>query len=473
MSRPDRVQVAIALGEMLGPDAVVSEPTELARYEKGWRYGSGTALLVVRPRDTGEVARTLAFASQHGIRVLAQGANTGLVGASTPDDSGEMLVLSTERLSRPLEVDPLDRTVVAGGGVLMSQLDAALEPHGLMFPIDLGADPSVGGMVVTNTGGTRLLRYGDVRQNLLGLEVVLADGTILDLMTSLRKNNTGLDPKQLFVGTSGVLGIVTRAVLRVVPRPAQRAVALVGVADGAAALAVQAHLEQEVGDVLTAFEVVSADALAPVFRHQPRLRNPFGPSLPPLTALVELSSTLPAGRLDLDELLESTLGELCEGEAGEGITDVFPGRPAELWEIRHHISESHRHEGYVLAFDISVPRASLPDFLRAVRELVAADYPFIRVCDYGHWGDGGVHVGLVWDEAAAPRPASELKRELQPRIYELAVTRFRGGFSAEHGIGPHNQSFYDHYTPELVKRLCRALKAELDPAGLLGTTRLG
>lgn len=473
MSRPDRVQVASALGEMLGPDAVVSEPTELARYEKGWRYGSGTALLVVRPRDTGEVARTLAFASQHGIRVLAQGANTGLVGASTPDDSGEMLVLSTERLSRPLEVDPLDRTVVAGGGVLMSQLDAALEPHGLMFPIDLGADPSVGGMVVTNTGGTRLLRYGDVRQNLLGLEVVLADGTILDLMTSLRKNNTGLDPKQLFVGTSGVFGIVTRAVLRVVPRPAQRAVALVGAAEGKTALAVLAHLEQEVGDVLTAFEVVSADALAPVFRHQPRLRNPFGASLPPLTALVELSSTLPAGRLDLDELLESTLGELCEGEAGEGITDVFPGRPAELWEIRHHISESHRHEGYVLAFDISVPRASLPGFLRAVRELVAADYPFIRVCDYGHWGDGGVHVGLVWDEAAAPRPAAELKRELQPRLYELAVTRFRGGFSAEHGIGPHNQPFYDSYTPELVKRLCRALKAELDPRGLLGTTRLG
>ena len=158
----------------------------------------------------------LGFASENRVRLLAQGANTGLVGASTPHASGEMLVLSLERLTRPLEIDAVGRTVVAGGGVLMSQLDAALEPHGLMFPIDLGADPTVGGMVVTNTGGTRLLRYGDVRQNLLGIEVVLADGSVLDLMTALRKNNTGLDAKQLFVGTSGVFGIVTRALLRAV-----------------------------------------------------------------------------------------------------------------------------------------------------------------------------------------------------------------------------------------------------------------
>jgi FAD/FMN-containing dehydrogenase len=473
MSRPDRAQVAVALGELLGQDAVIREPSELARYEQGWRYGGGTALVVVRPRSSEEVARVLAFASARGIRVLAQGANTGLVGASTPDASGEMLVLGMERMSRPLEIDPAGRTVVAGGGVLLSQLDAALEPHGLMFPIDLGADPTVGGMVVTNTGGTRLLRYGDVRQNVLGIEVVLADGSVLDLMTALRKNNTGLDVKQLFVGTSGVFGVVTRALLRVVPRPAQRATALVGVSDGATALAVLAHLERHVADVLTAFEVVSADALAPVFRYQPRLRNPFGGTLPPLTLLVELATTLPAERLALDELLESTLGVLVEGEAGEGISEVFPGKPAELWEIRHHVSESHRHEGYVLAFDISVPRSALPEFLSAVRALVAADYPFVRVCDYGHWGDGGVHVNLLWREADAPRPTPELKQELQPRIYELAVTRFRGGFSAEHGVGPHNQLFYDRYTPGFVKDLCRVLKAQLDPQGLLGTTRLG
>src|SRR5205085_7602379 len=164
---------------------------------------------------------------------------------------------------------------------------------GLMFAIDLGADPTVGGMIATNAAGTRVLRYGDLRQNLLGLEVVLADGHVLDLMSALRKNNTGLDAKQLFVGTSGVFGVVTRAVLRVVPRPAQRATALVGAGQGAAVLALLAHLERHLGEVLTAFEVMSADALAPVFRYQPRLRNPFGATLPPLAVLVELSTTLP------------------------------------------------------------------------------------------------------------------------------------------------------------------------------------
>jgi FAD/FMN-containing dehydrogenase len=342
-----------------------------------------------------------------------------------------------------------------------------------MFPIDLGADPTIGGMVVTNTGGTRLLRYGDVRQNLLGIEAVLADGSVLDLMTALRKNNTGLDAKQLFVGTSGVFGVVTKALLRVVPRPAQRATALVGARDGATVLALLSHLERTVGEVLTAFEVISADALAPVFRYQPRLRNPFGASLPPLAVLVELSTTLPAERLPLDELLEAALGELVEGEHGEQVTDIFPGKPGDLWEIRHHVSESHRHEGEVLGFDVSVPRSSLPALLGGARALVAADYPFVRVCDFGHWGDGGVHLNLVWKREDAPRPAAELKQELQPRLYELAVTRLRGSYSAEHGVGPHNQLFYDRYTPEAVKALCRTLKAQLDPLGLLGTTRLG
>ena len=473
MGSSDRTDVVRALVGLVGEGVVLTEPHELARYEQGWRYGQGKALAAVRPSRPEDVAQVLAFASARGIRVVAQGANTGLVGGSTPDASGEMLVLSLERLSRILSIDALDRTVTAEGGVRLSQLDATLAEPRLMFPIDLGADPTVGGMVATNAAGTRVLRYGDVRQNLLGLEVVLADGTVLDLMTALRKNNTGLDAKQLFVGTSGVFGVITRAVLRVIPRPAQRATALVGVADGAIVMQLLSQLEQDLGDVLSAFEVMSAEALAPVFRYQPRLRNPFGASLPPYTVLVELSTTLSAGRLSLDDVLESTLGAMVEGEAGADVMDVFPGKPAELWEIRHHVSESLRHEGEVLGLDISVPRSSMPSLVEAARDLLAPDYPFIRVCDFGHWGDGGVHLNLVWKKEEAPRPPPELKAELQPLIYDLAVTRFRGSFSAEHGIGPHNQAFYDRYTPALVKEICAVLKARLDPKGLLGTTRLG
>jgi FAD/FMN-containing dehydrogenase len=468
----DRTAAVAALGELLGGGGVVTEPHELARYEQGWRYGRGAALAAVRPGSTAEVARVLAFASEHGLRVQPQGANTGLVGGSTPDATGEMLVLSLERLSHELRVDPVDRTVTAGGGVLLSQLEAALAEQGLMFPIDLGADPTVGGMVATNAGGTRLLRYGDLRQNLLGLEVVLADGTVLDLMTALRKNNTGLDAKQVFVGTSGAFGVVTRAVLRVVPRPAQRSTALVGATGGAEVLGLLAHLERGLGDVLTAFEVISADALAPVFRHQPRLRNPFGATAPPYTVLIELATTLPEDRLALDDLLQSSLVAFVESDAGAGVTDVFPGKPAELWDVRHHVSESLRHEGEVLGLDISVPRSSMAAFIDAAREWLAAEYPYVRLCDFGHWGDGGVHLNVVWSSDASPRPSAELKAELQPRLYDLAVTRFRGSYSAEHGVGPHNQAFYDRYTPALVREVCGALKARFDPRRLLGTTRL-
>ena len=367
MGRPARAAVVAELRRLVGDDAVVTEAHELARYEQGWRYGQGKALAAVRPSDTEGIARVLALASKQGIRVVPQGANTGLVGASTPDLSGDMLVLSLERMSRTLEIDAVDRTVVAGGGVLLSQLDAALAEKGLMFAIDLGADPTVGGMIATNAAGTRVLRYGDMRQNVLGLEVVLADGAVLDLMASLRKNNTGLDAKQLFVGTAGVFGIVTKAVLRIVPRPAQRATAFVGAADGATVLRLLTHLENEVGDVLTAFEVISAAALEPVFRYQPRLRNPFGSSLPAYTVLVELATTLPAGRLALDDLLESSLGALLDEDQPGGISDIYPGRPADHWDVRHHVSESLRHEGEVVAFDISVPRARIAEFVEEAR----------------------------------------------------------------------------------------------------------
>ncbi|MFN7959196.1 MAG: FAD-binding oxidoreductase [Holophagaceae bacterium] len=461
------------LRDLLGADAVLTEAGDLVKYEEGWRYGRGRALLVARPGTPAQVAALLKACQAAGVRVLPQGANTGLVGASTPDGSGQMAVLSLERLNRRLEIDPVNRTVRVDGGVLLSALNEALLPHGLMFPIDLGADPSIGGMIATNTGGTRLLRYGDVRHNLLGLEVVLADGTVIDAMNQLRKNNTGLDAKQVFVGTSGVFGVITGAVLQVVPVPGQQATALVGCASGEAALLLLRALERDLADVFTAFEVLSAEALAPVFVHHPMVRNPYGTARPPAyTALVELATTLPPAALDLPGLLEERLGAFLESEAGEAVTDVFMGRVEDLWAIRHHVSESLRQEGKVLAFDLSVPRSRMAAFTQAARELLQADYPFVRCCDFGHWGDGGTHLNLVWDEAAAPRPAAELVPELQARIYDLAVKDFEGSYSAEHGVGPHNQRFYEAYTPGAVRALSAALKRHLDPGGALGTTRL-
>jgi FAD/FMN-containing dehydrogenase len=449
----------------------LDDPADLAKYETGWRYGAGKAAAVARPSTVEEVSSFLRHCFEQGIRVIPQGANTGLVGASTPDGSGTMVVLSLERLNRRLEISPADRTVLVDGGVLLSRLNEALAEHGLLFPVDLGADPMVGAMVATNTGGTRLLRYGDVRRNLLGAEVVLADGTILDGLTALRKNNTGLDAKQLFTGTTGLFGVVTAAVLQVVPIPRQRVTALVGLSDAESVLALLTTLEGQVSELLSAFEVISVGALEPVFRHQTRLRNPFGSgTLPPFAALVELSTTLPAERLDLTDLLESTLGAHLESDAGAGITDVYMAPPEDLWEIRHHVSESLRGEGKVLGLDIAVPRSALPAFRESVRTWLAEDYPSVRLCDFGHWGDGGVHLNLVWNESEAS--SAVLIPCLQQKVYDLAVVRFRGSYSAEHGVGPHNQRFFDTYTEEPVKALGALLKDHLDPKAILGTTRL-
>ncbi len=469
----DAARLATDLRAMFGADAVLTEAGDLVRYESGWRYGKGKALLVVRPGTTADISKLMVYCQAEGIRVMPQGANTGLVGASNPDASGEMLVLSLERLNKRLEIDPLNRTAVVDGGVLLSSLNAALVPHGLMFPIDLGADPTIGGMIATNTGGTRLLKYGDVRHNLQGVEVVLADGTVVEALNHLRKNNTGLDLKQLYVGTSGIFGVITGAVLQVVPFPRQHATALVGCTSGEAVLALLQALERELADVFTAYEVISANALNPVFAQHSDIRNPYGAGQPPAyTVLVELSSTLPGTALDLAEVLEERLGAFLEGDAGEGITDVFMGKPEDFWGIRHHISESLRNEGKVLAFDISVPRSRMAAFTEAAVALLAKDYPFVRVCDFGHWGDGGTHLNLVWEESTAPLPTAELVSLLQARIYDLAVKVFDGSYSAEHGVGPHNQRFYDAYTPEAIRRLNGALKAHLDPQRILGTTRL-
>ncbi|MBL8748667.1 MAG: FAD-binding oxidoreductase [Planctomycetes bacterium] len=458
-----------ALRGALGDRGVLENPEDRARFETGWRYGKGTARCIARPDSTALVAETLRLCARHGARVVAQGANSGLVASSTPDASGAMVVLSLERLNRTIDVDAEGRTVVVDGGVLLSQLNEALLPHGFWFPVDLGADPQIGAMVATNTGGTRLLKYGDVRHNLLGVEVVLGDGRVLSLLNKLRKNNTGFDAKQAFVATTGVFGIVTRAVLQVAPVPRQRATALVACSGGAPVLELLRALEAELGDVLSAFEVMSANALGPVFTHQPNLRRPFA-QLPPYSVLVELSSTLPADALHLENVLEACLGAFLE-RAGDAVPDVLVGKGDEFWQMRHHISESLRGEGRMLAFDVSVPRSRLPAFTADVLQLLAEKHSRVRLCDYGHWGDGGTHLNLLWQEKDVA-DGRALVVALQEAIYDLAVNGYQGSYSAEHGVGPHNQRFYDRYTDPLVRSLCRVLGDFCDPGDLLGTVRL-
>ena len=447
----------------LGPDALLLERSDLERYERGWRYGVGKAAAVVRPRNTEELRRVARVAAEFELRLHAIGANTGLVGASNPDPTGEQLVVSFERLNASIEIDPVDRTVTCDAGVTLSALNLALREHDLELPIDLGADPQVGGMIATNTGGTRLLKHGDVRRHLLGLEVVLPSGDVISQLAPLRKDNTGLDWKQLFVGTSGRFGFISRATLAVSPRPKQVVSALVAARDGQALLDLLAHLERRLGSTLTAFEAISRAALEPTLAHGASLTNPFPGGTPGYTGLVELTSTLPESRLDLSQLLEDTLGAYVESESSAGLEDVLFGRAQDFWNIRHQVSESLREEGEVLALDLSVPRSRLAAFTERARELLADADPTARLCDFGHWGDGGTHLNLVFERGTPV----ERRLDIQRAVYDLVVQDFGGSFSAEHGLGPHNQDHFARLGQARVAALTGQLAAWFDPHGRL------
>jgi len=462
-----------ALRAIVGVDGVLVEANDLATYERGWRYGVGKAAAAVKPRTPREVADVLAACTARGVRVQPMGANTGLVGASNPDASGTMVVLSLERLARTIEVEPLDGVALVDAGVTLSALNEALAAHGLVFPIDLGADPQLGGMIATNTGGSRLVRYGDVRAHLLGLEVALADGTLVSRLTRLRKDNTGLDLKQLFVGTSGLFGVITRAVVRVVPRPRQRVATLACAASGEAVLQLLATLQAEVGELLSAYEAVSREALAAVLRHGVYERNPFQGEPPAYAVLIELSTALLPAVLDLDAALHAALGAHLEGPHADGIEDVLVGRGEDFWHLRHQVSESLREEGAVVGLDLSVPRSRMAAFTEDVRARLAARFPGVRVADFGHWGDGGTHLNLVHDKALGGDDPAAFKRALQDFVYEVCVREYGGSYSAEHGVGPHNLAAYTRYTPETARAVCRVLRATLDPSQSLGSFDLG
>jgi FAD/FMN-containing dehydrogenase len=460
----------------LGEGSVRYLPQDLAGYERGARYGTGRALCAALPRDVAAVRQVVLWAREHRVRLIPQGANTGLVAAASPDSSGRQAIVSLERLRSKIEIDVENRSVRVGAGVLLHSLNERLAEEGFCFPIDLGANPSVGGMIAANTGGARLLRYGDVRSNLLGLEAVLADAdaTVVDVMSGLRKDNSGVDLKQLFVGTSGAFGIVTAAVLEIHPMPLQRATALLVPVDPAAVPAILRRAESRFAGLLCSFEGMSRAAMQCVFRHRPRVRNPFeGGPTPELAVLMELASPLHHScGLDLERALEAFLCKLAEGEKPL-LADALLGKAEQAWELRHAISDSLRDDGTVIAFDVSVRRSVLAAFRARVTGEIEAAWPHLRICEFGHLGDGGVHLNLVWPFDCGPVPQPQEILAIRERVYAIVVDEFRGSFSAEHGVGPYNQEVYSRHTPPEHRKLAGGLQRLFDPDRLLGTVEFG
>ena len=475
----NRLAVLELLQDLLGDAGLLTTPEDCARYVTGARYGVGQAMAVARPNSAVQLSQLVSLCAVHQLKLVVQGANTGLVAASTPDQSGQYLVLSTERLSRCIEIDTVNRSVTVDAGVTLHDLNEALKEHDLCFPIDLGANPTIGGMIAANTGGARLIKYGDVRQNLLGLEVVLLNpaGRVLDLQSALRKNNTGLDLKQLFVGTSGAYGIIGKAVLQVHRLPKQTATALVVPRDQAAVLELLQRLERDCGELLSAFEGISGPAFASVLRHVPAISNPFGSlaDIPDYCVLIELDTSIAQQHsgLCLEDLLSNSLAAFLTGSDDDVITNAVIGRGKDLWRIRHAISESLRSEGKIIAFDISMPRSSLVDFRQQAIGLIETDYPFLQIMDFGHWADGGCHFNLVWPHVATIAYDAATVSAVRDAIYDMVVNEYQGSFSAEHGVGPYNQTYYHRFTSQAAQQLAGKMQRLLDPDRLFGLTWFG
>jgi len=460
------------LQRLIGADGVLAPSDGLERYERGYRYGTGRALAVARPANTSDLRAVVRYCFANDIRIIPQGANTGLVAAATPDSSGDQLILSLERLRAIEAVNVGDRTVRVQAGTRLSALNRQLATDQLFFPIDLGADPSIGGMISSNTGGSRLLRYGDVQKNLLGLEVVLADAqaTVLDDMKALRKDNSGIDLKQLLVGTGGTFGIITAAQLEVQRVPVQTATALLVPAHQEAVPQVLNRLEAEAGEFLAAFEGMSANSVQAALLHNPRIRNPFeGGAIPPYTVLVELASVLGPDRIDLNDFLAERLGTYMDSLISDGLL----GRSEDLWAIRHSISDGVKSLGRIIAFDVSVPRTRLPALRAELLRAVGAAWPFLRVCDFGHGGDGGDHFNIVWPPDAGPVYDASTVEALRDLVYDTVVKQFGGSFSAEHGVGPYNVAYYKRYTDPAERAFAGRLKHLCDPKGILGNIDFG
>jgi len=454
----------------IGADHVLTEDADVAAYVVDWTgTHAGQALAVVRPGSTEEVAAVVAACAEAGVPVVPQGGNTGLVGGGVPDASGSQVVLSLGRMRRVREVDPVAGTITVDAGVVLADVQAAAAQVDRLFPMSLGSEGSctIGGNLSTNAGGTAVLRYGMTRELVLGLEVVLPDGRVWDGLRGLRKDNTGYDLTQLFVGAEGTLGVITGAVLRLFPATPRHATAWVAVPSVDAAVVLLGLAQQHAGVHLSTFEIANRQAVDLVLAHLPGASDPLGePS--DWYVLVELAGS--ASDDGLDETLETLLGEAVEsGSASDAAVAGSPQQRSALWGLREGISEAQKVEGATLKHDVTLPIARLAEWTAAMGPRLQEVCPGVRPVTYGHVGDGNLHYNLnapVADGSSDDDALLAAASDLTTAIYD-SVARESGSISAEHGLGRTKVAAAASYKSEVEVDLMRAVKQALDPAGLM------
>ena len=447
-----------------GPNGSSENSVEIAPHLEEWRSKyKGRSPLLLKPSTASQVSAILTVCNETGTPVVPQGGNTGLVGGQIAFD-GEV-ILSLVRMNRVRALDRRAQTLSVEAGVILADARRSADKAGLLFPLSLAAEGSatIGGNLSTNAGGVNVLRHGTARDLVLGLEVVLADGRVMDMMRALRKDNTGYDLKQLFIGSEGTLGIITAAILKLFPKPEARITAFVAVASPYKAVQLLSEMQTRTGGQISAFELVPRIGIDLVTAHFPRTRDPL-PARSPWYVLLEAESS---AQFELGRLVESALESSTQnGIVTDAAIASSEAQRSQMWALRENLSEAQKLEGASIKHDISVPVSSIPSFLQRATAAVLALVPSARPVSFGHIGDGNIHFNF-----SAPKDRSEdafLSRwdEIQRVVHDI-VHEFGGSISAEHGIGVQKRDQLPRYKSALEIELMRTLKRTLDPKNIL------
>ncbi len=464
------------------PSASTPAPDGWPAHESDWRGRyHGRALAIARPASVDDVAFVVQVCAQAGIAVVPQGGNTSLVGGSVPDDTGQQLVLSLQRMNQVLTVDPANLSMTVQAGCLLATVQETARTHGLLFPLSLAAEGSctIGGNLATNAGGTQVLRYGTARELCLGLQVVTAQGEVLDQLTALRKNNTGYDLRDLFVGSEGTLGVITAASLRLHPLPRGSATCLLPCTDLSAAVAALGSARAHLDAGLTAFEVMGALPLQLLAAHAPQVAAPLatltsGDTLTSWVLLIEhQSATSPdMAQQQLTQWLCGPAAEVAGLHPDRAVLAHTDAQSLALWAVREHIPLAEKAEGLMVKHDIGLPTSAIPEFVATMQHAIAARWPGARIVCFGHLGDGNLHFNVQPPEGQRHADAlAAFEPEVNAVVFDAVCAR-AGTISAEHGIGALRAQELQRRASPVALRLMRAIRQALDPEGLFNPGRL-
>ena len=450
----------------VGPAFVITDAADMQPYLTDWRGRfTGAALAIVRPDSTAQVAQIVLICREYGVPLVPQGGNTGLVGGQIPDRSGKAIILNLSRMKAIREIDNVSNVMVVEAGLTLAEAHAAAERAGRLFPLTLASQGScsVGGNMATNAGGTGVIAYGNMRELVLGVEVVLADGRVMNGLSKLKKDNTGYDLKHLFMGSEGTLGVITAAVLKLFPKPKAIEIAFIGLESPAKALKLLDLAREEAGGQITAFELIPRTGLSFVLKHASGAREPLRHPHD-WYVLLELSSQNDQG-----------LGQVLEGLVHAAVTtDIVQdaviaqnnAQRAAFWQLREMMSEVQGKEGGSIKNDVSVPVSKIPEFLEKVSAAVFLAMPGARMVPFGHMGDGNIHCNISQPVAMDKQVFLSRWNELTDIVNEIVVS-FGGSISAEHGIGQLKVGLLRRYKDPVALEVMRTIKAALDPKGLM------